>query len=289
MSELKIVQLTQCYGAVRALNAIQLTLHPGITGLMGNNGAGKSTLLRVLASLLRPTSGKVYLNGEDIFKMGKKYRRLLGYMPQQQQAYRGLSVYQFLEYISVLKELPRSKALDRIEELLQQFHLEEQQHKFCEELSGGMRQRLLLAAALLNDPLILILDEPTAGLDPIERASLREALVQLAPDKISILATHIVSDIEFVAQRLVFMEKGDIKAEGEQGKLLSSCPCFISSRSEAELRRLDPQLKLVNISYQNGQRLCRFISHSQRLLPDQDIHRVPAGLDDLYLDLLSAK
>lgn len=287
MPEIEMMNLMKHYGSVQALNGITLTLHPGITGLMGNNGAGKSTLLRILASLLRPSSGRVFLNGEDILHMGKSYRQLLGYMPQQQEAYRGLRVYQFLEYISVLKELPRRLAQPRIQQLLQQFHLEEQKRSFCEELSGGMRQRLLLSAALLNDPLILILDEPTAGLDPIERASLREALVQLPSHKITVLATHIVSDIEFIAQRLVFMEKGHIKAEGEQGKLLSCCPCFLSSLREEELRKMDPQLKLVNISYQNGQRLCRFISH--HLQPERQIRQVPAGLDDLYLDLLSGR
>ncbi|MDD7401052.1 MAG: ATP-binding cassette domain-containing protein [Eubacteriales bacterium] len=285
MARLKILNLSKYYGNVTALDEISMEFHPGITGIMGNNGAGKSTLLNILASLLQPSFGAVYLDDRDIFDMDAGYRRLLGYMPQQQEAYRGLRVHQFLEYISVLKELPYKTARNRIPILLEQFHLQDQQKKYCEDLSGGMRQRLLLAAALLNDPLVLILDEPTAGLDPIERASLREALIQLPAHTITLLATHIVSDLEFIAQELVFMEKGRIKAQGDQSDLLSACPCFISSLSAEDLRKEDPQLKLVNVSYQHGQKLCRVISHT--LTPSAATQRVPAGLDDLYLELLS--
>lgn len=286
MTELVIEKVTKDYGSVTALEQVDLTINPGITGLMGNNGAGKSTLIKILTTLQKPTTGTVKLNGRDIFSLGDSYRQILGYMPQQQQAYRGLTVHQFLDYMAVLKEIPAPQARQRIGELLERFHLQDQRLKKCEEISGGMRQRLLLSAALLNDPLIVILDEPTAGLDPIERATLREALVDLPANKMIILATHIVSDIEFIANRLVFLDYGQVRAEGNQEQLLSQCPCFLSSLGEKQLREQDSNLKMVNISVQNGEKLCRFVSHEIKESEGQ-IWRVPAGLDDLYLDLLS--
>lgn len=201
-SELTISQVTKIYGNdKRALNEVSIVLTPGVYGLVGPNGAGKSTLMNILTQNLRQTSGTVSYCGEEIWKSGAAYRAVLGYMPQQQVLAEAFTGVQFLWYMAALKGMKRSDAKKRTTELLTLVNLDDVKNKKIREYSGGMKQRLLLAQALLNNPRVLILDEPTAGLDPRERIRFRNLIAEQAFDKIVLLATHVIRAISSTLQR----------------------------------------------------------------------------------------
>ena len=211
-SELTISQVTKIYGNdKRALNEVSLVLTPGVYGLVGPNGAGKSTLMNILTQNLRQTSGTVSYCGEEIWKSGAAYRAVLGYMPQQQVLAEAFTGVQFLWYMAALKGMKRSDAKKRTTELLTLVNLDDVKNKKIREYSGGMKQRLLLAQALLNNPRVLILDEPTAGLDPRERIRFRNLIAEQAFDKIVLLATHVISDIEYIAKEIIVLDSGKIR------------------------------------------------------------------------------
>ena len=197
--QLEIKNVNKNYGRTCALSNITITLTPGLYGLLEPNGAGKSTLLNLLTDNIARQEGKILLDGIDIKKMGKNYRSIVGYMPQSQGFYKDFSVSAFLMYLSRLKGLSKAKAKIRVEELIDALHLKEKRKTHIGALSGGMKQRVMLAQALLNEPKILILDEPTAGVDPQERIRIRNYISMISEERIVILATHIVSDVEAVA------------------------------------------------------------------------------------------
>lgn len=221
--ELQINDLTKCYGKKVALRDFSYTFTPGIYGILGANGAGKSTLMNLITDNVKRDAGAILWEGMDILKLGKAFRAQVGYMPQQQGMYPDFSARAFLRYMAEIKELPRKRAEEQIEELLEVVNLREDAHKKVGGFSGGMRQRVLLAQALLGEPKVLILDEPTAGLDPRERLRLRQYIADLARDRIVFLTTHIVSDIESIAQDVLLMKDGVLVQHGSPEALIAQC------------------------------------------------------------------
>ena len=206
---LEIQNLSKDYGKKKALRGFNYTFEEGIYGMLGANGAGKSTLMNLITDNLKRTSGNILYNGTEILEMGAKFRALIGYMPQQQGFYENFSARMFLYHMAELKGIRRREAKKQIEHLLQTVNLAGAADLKIGGFSGGMRQRVLLAQALLGDPKILILDEPTAGLDPKERINLRNYIRQLSEDKIILLATHVVSDVETIADRILILKDGE--------------------------------------------------------------------------------
>jgi ABC-type multidrug transport system ATPase subunit len=212
---LEIRNLSMSYGKAQALSDVTLTLRSGgLIGLVGPNGAGKSTLLKILATLLRPSRGQVLLDGTDILRKPDAMRRLLGYLPQDVPVYGSLSAWEFLAFMASVKKLKPSRARKQIASLMKTLHLSDVGKKPLSGFSGGMRQRVGIASALLGDPKVIIADEPTTGLDPRERVTLRSLLSGLASSRIVLLSTHIVSDVEAVASDLVVLKKGRVLFHG---------------------------------------------------------------------------
>lgn len=222
MNRLEIDALTKRYkSGVEALHAISLNIGPGVLGLLGPNGAGKSTLMRIAATVLPPTSGSVRWNGADVVRRPDAVRESLGYLPQDTGVYPNLNAREFLRYIAALKGMSGKRAEQRIGELLEQLNLTAAGNRALGGFSGGMKQRVGIAQALLNDPQIVIVDEPTVGLDPEERARFRELITGISGDRIVILSTHIVSDVETIAERVVLIASGSIVADGAPETLAS--------------------------------------------------------------------
>ena len=206
--ELQMVNLTKRFGNFTAVDNMNLRITNGVYGLLGVNGAGKTTLMRMICTLLTPTSGQILCDGKDIFKMEGEYRNLIGYLPQEFGFYPEFSVKDYLLYIANLKGIRPVVAKKRVKELLKQVGLEAAENKKMKKLSGGMKRRVGIAQAILNYPKILILDEPTAGLDPTERVRFRNLISELAEERIVILSTHIVSDVEYIANGILLMKDG---------------------------------------------------------------------------------
>lgn len=217
---LEIRSLSMNYGKAKALSDITLTLKSGgLTGLVGPNGAGKSTLLKILATLLKPSCGEILLDGKDIRKKTDVMRNVLGYLPQDVPVYGNLNAWEYLTFLASAKKLEPSAARNQIGSLMKTLHLSDVGRKPLSGFSGGMRQRVGIAATLLGDPKVIIADEPTTGLDPQERVTLRSLLSGLAADRIVLLSTHIVSDVEAVASDLVILKKGKVLFHGAPAEL----------------------------------------------------------------------
>ena len=219
--ELRIEHLMKRYGEKVALADFSYTFTPGIYGILGANGAGKSTLMNLITDNVSRDGGSILFDGTEILKLGKAFRAAVGYMPQQQGMYDDFSARAFLRYMAEIKQIPAKQARAQIEQLLEVVNLREVAHKKVGGFSGGMRQRVILAQALLGEPKVLILDEPTAGLDPKERLRLRRYIADLAQDRIVFLTTHIVSDIESIARDVLLMQEGSIVAHGTPEDLLA--------------------------------------------------------------------
>lgn len=206
--KLEILNISKNYGNITALSDVSLTLEPGIYGLLGPNGAGKSTLINLITDSLKRDTGQILWNGKDILDIGAQYRSEIGYMTQQQGYYEDFTAGGFLTYMGKLKGLNGREAKARMKELLEVVNLGGQEQQLVGSFSGGMKQRLLIAQALIGNPKVLILDEPTAGVDPQERIRIRNFISEMASDKIVILATHIVSDVEAVAGQIILLREG---------------------------------------------------------------------------------
>lgn len=220
--KLELKNVTKQYGKIKAADHVTCTMGKGVYGLLGVNGAGKTTLMRMLCTIIQPSEGEILWNGENIEQMGGAYREILGYLPQEFGYYPDLSVYDYLLYVASIKGLRYSYARKKAAELLRQVGMEKFRKRKMKNLSGGMVRRVGIAQAMLNNPRILILDEPTAGLDPNERIRFRNLISELSEERLVLLSTHIVSDIEYIANDIMLMKDGKIFYTGSAEKLLSS-------------------------------------------------------------------
>ncbi|KZM53571.1 ABC-type multidrug transport system ATPase subunit [Aeribacillus composti] len=274
--------VSKYYGNFIALENVHLQFDNGIYGLLAPNGAGKTTLMKMLVTLIFPTKGEIRYNGENIIHLGSKYRELLGYLPQQFGYYKHYTPAKYLLYLSALKGISKHEAKEKIPELLKLVGLEDVMHKKMRKFSGGMIQRVGIAQALLNDPKILILDEPTAGLDPTERARFRKLLTQLANNRIIILSTHIVSDVESIANEIIMIKDKTIlykKPIRELCQLLSGRIYETAADfQDAEIFR--KRFATISEKQENGQMIFRFVSDEQ---PNENWKSVEPTLEDVFL------
>ena len=275
------------HGNVWGLRGFNLTLSPGVLGLLGPNGAGKSTLMRILATVTRPTEGRAMWDGADIVRHPDRVRSVLGYLPQDFGLYPNLSAVEFLEYLAAVKGVDAFAARKRIAELLELVNLTDAARRPLGGYSGGMRQRVGIAQALLNDPQLLIVDEPTAGLDPEERVRFRNLLSELSGERIVILSTHIVSDVEAVATSIALIDHGKLIVHGSPESLLQSVGGRVWEIvvPSAELGRLQERYLVSNTAHRSNGVHARVLADEA---PGASARQVEPSLEDAYLNALSA-
>lgn len=287
--KLQIEHVSKQYEDRKAVDDVSLTLTPGVWGLLGANGAGKTTLMRMIAGIMKPTSGQICYDGISIRTLKGEYRNIFGYLPQDFGFYPEFSVKDYMEYMGALKGLSGKQTKRKTEELLEELSLTAVYKKKIIKLSGGMKRRVGIAQALLNDPEVLILDEPTSGLDPGERVHFRNLLSAYAKDRIVLISTHIVSDVEYIAGRNAIMKEGRIIADGTtqdllrlvQGKVYS---CRIPQKEAGAWER---KLQVVNLkNEEGGWAECRYLAgHPQT----ENSRSENPHLEDLYLWLFPGK
>lgn len=280
--ELTLQNITKKYERVLVLNDISLTLKPGIYGLLGANGAGKTTLFRIICRLMEPTHGSIKFNGKNVNQQAEAYRTNLGFLPQDFSYYPDFTGMRFMLYIAALKGLNNTVAKKRSLELLKQVGLEEMKDIKIRKYSGGMKQRLGIAQAMLNNPQILILDEPTVGLDPKERVKFRKLISSFANNKIIILSTHIVADVEYIADEIIVLKKGMILNKGTTDILLKEIQnhvweCFVNMD---QINLFEDKFIVSNRKYTENGAVLRIVSTNQ---PALNAKKVEPSLEDLYL------
>ncbi len=285
--KLEMKDVTKTFGSVTALNHFSVTFEQGIYGILGANGAGKSTLINLITDNLKrddgAAGGRICYDGVDILKLKEKFRSLIGYMPQQQGFYEDFSPKAFLKYMAELKGIGKKQAAAQIDELLEVVHLSEAAYKKIGGFSGGMKQRVLLAQALLGDPRILILDEPTAGLDPKERIGIRNYIAELSKNRIILFATHVVSDIECIADQVLLMKNGGLVAVNTPQALIRRLEGKVAEVlcSIDEVGALQQKYKVGNIRQRSEGLALRIVGDD---LPEA-FERVKDNIDleDVYL------
>ncbi|WP_019638822.1 ABC transporter ATP-binding protein [Paenibacillus fonticola] len=284
--ELIIEHVTKSYGSKQALNQVTLHLKPGVLGLLGPNGAGKSTLMRILSTIEKPTEGVVTWNGTDIGKHPDVLRTELGYLPQDFGVYPNMNPLEFLEYMAAMKGLRMKSARKRIDELLEILNLANDRKKLLGGFSGGMKQRVGIAQALLNDPSLLIVDEPTVGLDPEERIRFRNLLSTMSSNRIVILSTHIVTDIESIAPNIAILFKGRLVTYTTPEGLIQGADhkvwqCIIPT---AELQEMQDKYMISSAIHRSDGVHARIVSDFR---PSQNALPLPSTLEDAYLYAVS--
>ncbi len=280
--ELRVTDLTKQFREVSAVDGVTCGMTGGVYGLLGVNGAGKTTLMRMLCTLNAPTAGRITWDGQDIFRMGQAYRRILGYLPQDFGYYPDFTVEEYLLYISSIKGLRPAVAKRRAAQLIHQVGLTKESGRKMKKLSGGMKRRAGIAQAMLNDPKILILDEPTAGLDPTERIRFRNLISELSEDRIVLLSTHIVPDVEYIAKEILLMKSGRFLCRGSTEELIASMPESVWSLT-VEKRQAEnylKQYKVANLKSVSGCVELRILSKER---PDDTAVRQEATLEDVFL------
>lgn len=283
--ELTLDRLTKQFGARIAVDRVSATLSPGVIGLLGANGAGKTTLMRMICDVLRPTGGQILLDGRDIVELDDGYRTLLGYLPQDFGYYPNFTALDFMRYMAALKGFDGRDGRKRGMLLLEEVGLGDDARRKVKTFSGGMKQRLGIAQAMINDPAILVLDEPTAGLDPKERVRFRNLIAGFAQNKIVILSTHIVSDVEFIASRILVMRKGAFVLDGTPEQIVAQArgkvwECHIGA---SRVEPMTERMAVANVRYAaDGHAVVRVVADAA---PVPDARLVEPTLEDLYLDV----
>ena len=281
--KVEIQNLTKRFGQKTAVDDVSLTLTSGVWGLIGANGAGKTTLMRMLAGILTPTSGRVLCDGADTLSLGEAWRDMLGYLPQHFGFYPEFTVADYLDYMAALKGIEKSAARRKIEELCEILSLTRVYKNKIKKLSGGTQRRVGIAQAMLNDPEVLILDEPTSGLDPGERVRFRNLLSEFARDRIVLISTHIVSDIEYIAAENAIMKDGKLIDVGTTEQLLRAVEgkVFTALVPDGLLDRVEREVRVVSLKNEGGGlTLVRYVADAPLL---RDSEMAEPRLEDLYL------
>lgn len=281
--KLKIQDLTKHYGTLKALDSMTCSFTPGVYGVLGPNGAGKSTLMGLMTDSLKREQGSILWEDRDILEWGKEYRKIFGYMPQNPGLYEEMTALQFLRYMADLKEIPRRQARVQVDSLLDILQMHGFARSRIRNCSGGMRQRVLLAQALLGDPKLLILDEPTAGLDPQERIRIRNYIASLAEQRIVILATHVVPDIESIAKEILLLDEGRLLAAASPQWLIAQIAGKVGEKrcSREEREALQLEYGLGQIYQRKEGQVLRLVSDN--LPPCFSLLKESIGLEDVYL------
>lgn len=280
--ELRVKNVSKKYGEVFAVDDVSYSMETGVYGLLGVNGAGKTTLMTMLCAVTRPTTGEITWDGNDIFGLGERYRDLLGYLPQNFGFYPDLSVSDYMMYIASIKGIRPVTAKKRIKELLEMVGLSKYKGRKMKALSGGMARRVGIAQAMLNDPKILVLDEPTAGLDPSERIRFRNLISELAEDRLVLLSTHIVSDVEFIAEQIILMKDGKFFFTGTSEALIAGMEedvwsCTVPGE---KVNQYMQQYPVGNVKHVSGGAELRILSNTP---PSENAVREEATLEDAFL------
>ena len=280
--ELSLNNLTKKYGTVTAVRNLNYTMTGGVYGLLGVNGAGKTTLMRMICTLIQPSQGNITCDGKDIYEMGESYRGLLGYLPQDFGYYPDLTVSDYLMYIASIKGLRQAVAKNRTKLLLDQVGLNKSSKVKMRNLSGGMLRRVGIAQAMLNDPKILILDEPTAGLDPNERIRFRNLISELSGNRLVLLSTHIVSDVEFIANEIILMNKGELFFTGTAEDVISSIKSEVWTCNvpRQDVEKYLQHYLVANVKTSSQGAELRILSDRP---PVPDAQREQATLEDAFL------
>lgn len=281
--ELEIRGISKYYKDKKAVDNVSLTMTPGVWGLLGANGAGKTSLMRMIAGIVKPTSGEILYDGLPIQMLKEKYREIFGYLPQEFGFYPEFTVKSYLEYVASLKGLSRAESRKKIGELLERLTLADVKNKKINKLSGGMKRRVGIAQALLNDPKVLILDEPTSGLDPGERIRFRNLLSEFAHNRIVLISTHIVSDVEYIATENAVMKQGKIIETGTTEELIQlvSGKVWNAMVSSSAAFSYEQKMRVVNLRNEDhGMTSLRYLAEFPQI---PDSCPMEPKLEDLYL------